>query len=69
MNTLLNLGADPSIVCEKGIFSINLDWTALHYIFKTNNINLITKCLTAPKTPNLNALNSDNKTPLAYCTH
>ena len=43
--------------------------TPLHFIFKTNNLNLIIKCLTAPKTPNLNAINRESKTPLAYCAY
>ncbi len=58
---LLGLGANPSLVCEGGA-------TPLHYIFKTNNIQLILRCLTSAKTPNLNALDADNKTPLAYCS-
>lgn len=41
----------------------------MHYIFKTNNFNLIVRCLSAPKTPDLNAVNNENKTPLAYCSH
>jgi hypothetical protein len=41
----------------------------MHFIFKTNNINLIIRCLCAAKTPNLNAVNNEGKTPLAYCTH
>lgn len=41
----------------------------MHHIFKSNNINLIIRCLCTAKAPNLNAINNEGKTPLAYCTH
>jgi hypothetical protein len=46
-----------------------LENTPLHHIFKTNNVNLIIRCLCAQKTANLNVVNFENKTPLAYCTY
>jgi ankyrin repeat protein len=58
MNNLLNFGADSSVICEKGKTLSYVDNTPLHHIFKTNNINLIIRCLCSHKTPNLNALNS-----------
>ena len=69
MNYLLDAGADPSLVCDKRKDLADLEMTPLHYIFKTNNVGLIIRCLTSPKTPNLNAVNSEGKTPLAYCSH
>lgn len=57
---LMKFGANPNIKCER-------DFTPLHYGFKSNNVNLILKLLTSTgHPPNLNALNSEYKTALAY---
>ena len=40
----------------------------MHLAFKTNNLSLILKLLTLVPAPNLNCLNSEFKTPLAYCS-
>ena len=47
----------------------HIDFTPLHFIFRTNNVGLIIRCLTSPITPNLNAVNNESKTPLAYCSY
>jgi len=43
--------------------------TPLHLGFKSNNVTLILKLFTSSNyPPNLNLLNNENKTPLAYCS-
>ena len=32
-------------------------------------MNIITRCLSSLTTPNLNAVNNESKTPLAYCSY
>lgn len=64
---LLSQKADVNIKCSKGKFDISIGSTALHNAFKSSNYSIICKCLSGAVAPNLNALDEDNKTPLAYC--
>ncbi len=64
---LLPMKADVNIKCFKGKLFHNIGATPLHNIFKSSDYSLICKCLTGPVAPNLNTLDDDNKTPLAYC--
>lgn len=58
----MKFGANPNTKCDR-------DFTPLHYGFKSNNLNLILKMLTSSVyPPNLNSVNSEYKTPLAYCS-
>ena len=43
--------------------------TPLHFIFKSNNCYLISKCMCSSANVNLNSLNNEGKTPLAYCSY
>ena len=59
---LMKFGANPNLKCEK-------EFTPLHFGFKSNNVTLILKLLTSSVySPDLNVLNNDFKTPLAYCS-
>ena len=42
--------------------------TPLHKAFETNSYTIICKCLISSNNPDLNALNKEGKTPLAYCS-
>jgi ankyrin repeat protein len=64
---LLGMKADVNIRCMKGRYYCYLGFTPLHNAFKSSNYAIICKCLTGVYPPNLNALNDEGKTPLAYC--
>lgn len=64
---LLSLKADVNVKCSKGIFYAYLGATPLHNAFKSSNYALICNCLSGAYPPNLNAIDDDGKTPLAYC--
>jgi ankyrin repeat protein len=45
----------------------NLGATPLHNAFRSSNYSIICKCLLGAVPPNLNVVDDDGKTPLAYC--
>lgn len=49
-----------NIKCSKGT-------TPLHNAFRSSNYSIICKCLASSPAPNLNALDEEGNTPLAYC--
>lgn len=57
---LLAQKADVNIRCSKGT-------TPLHNAFRSSNYSIICKCLSSSVPPNLNVLDDELKTPLAYC--
>ena len=64
---ILGFKADVNIKCVKGTYFFILGMTPLHKAFQTSNYSLICKCLTGYHQPDLNVLDDEGKTPLAYC--